>query len=438
MPPLELAGVPAATPPHLKRERLVRYAGVCSEVMPNFLYVSGREPAESLETLQEHGITHVVNCAAAAVPSLFDLKYLDLAMNDDVFEDVAWFVYETLDFVDKCWDDGGRVLVHCARGVSRSCALAIACVMVRTMASYADAYAAVRLCRPICDPNSGFASQLTAWHTRRLKLTSNFAVSFAFRAAYRHDTCVAKLCCEGAPLETLLDPRTAFVLIHDGASFVWHGWRADDRLKECAARCAAWLAAYDAAPPCQFQDHLGEASDEFRARFGVVPIDLPENPAYDADFVGRDESSAANPDLQAAQPPPPSSLASCSSDTTSPTVDATPRLDEKRTRLFEHDGAAWNLVADYDHNDLDPSSLMLLAVENRSAADDDQIYLWVGADAPLLLAAQTTSSRADAVSEFARAAAAFLDRRDDDENTVEVVWGGRETPAFWAAFESGF
>lgn len=423
VPKLELARVPAATPTIMKRERLT---GVCSEVMPKFLYVSGREPAENRDTLREHGITHVVNCASAAVPSPFDLEYLDLAMNDDVFEDVAWFVYVTLDFVDKCWDAGGRVLVHCVRGVSRSCALAIACVMVRTMASYADAYAAVRLCRPVCDPNSGFAAQLVAWHKRR---TSN--VSFAFRAAYRpDDTCIAKLCRrEGAALENLLDPRTAFVLVHDGASFVWRGSRADDRLKDCAARCAAWLAAYDAAPPPQFQDHLGEtSSEEFRTRFGVVPADLPENPDYDADLIRHDESTPVTvPLLQDA----PSSCAA-------PPVLL---LEKKRTRLFELDGAVWDPVADYDHNDLDPTTVMLLTVENSTA---DDAYLWVGADAPLMLAAQgrdpaveeATTLRADAVSELAREAAKFLDRRD--ETAFEVVWGGHETPAFWAAFESGF
>lgn len=53
----------------------------------------------------------------------------------------------------------GKVIVHCAMGVSRSRALVLAYLMICQGLSLAEAIAAVRLNRDI-GPNSGFLQQL--------------------------------------------------------------------------------------------------------------------------------------------------------------------------------------------------------------------------------------------------------------------------------------
>lgn len=53
----------------------------------------------------------------------------------------------------------GKVIVHCAMGVSRSGALVLAYLMICQGLSLAEAIAAVRLNRDI-GPNSGFLQQL--------------------------------------------------------------------------------------------------------------------------------------------------------------------------------------------------------------------------------------------------------------------------------------
>jgi len=56
-----------------------------------------------------------------------------------------------------------RVLVHCARGVSRSASVVIAHHMLTNRICYDDALAYVRTCRAVVRPNAGFERQLREW-----------------------------------------------------------------------------------------------------------------------------------------------------------------------------------------------------------------------------------------------------------------------------------
>lgn len=80
-------------------------------------------------------------------------------------EDLMWFVYSVFDFIEHApvdqrdnmwgctesiktirhrWDKRGRVLVHCAQGVSRSCAFCIAFIMWRNGSGFQEAYISQR------------------------------------------------------------------------------------------------------------------------------------------------------------------------------------------------------------------------------------------------------------------------------------------------------
>ena len=56
--------------------------------------------------------------------------------------------------------DGGKVLLHCSQGVSRSAALAIAHLMWRTGQPFDEAFSAVKQRRGIVNPNIGFTCQV--------------------------------------------------------------------------------------------------------------------------------------------------------------------------------------------------------------------------------------------------------------------------------------
>jgi len=73
---------------------------------------------------------------------------------------------DCLQFIDRARRGGGRVLVHCSQGVSRSTTIAIAFVMWRTRLPYDDVFARFKAVRAVCNPNIGFTCALLLWHKR--------------------------------------------------------------------------------------------------------------------------------------------------------------------------------------------------------------------------------------------------------------------------------
>jgi predicted secreted protein len=64
------------------------YKRVCSEVIENFLYLGSDFIAKDKEILNQHGITHVINCAADYSANYFDgpIKYKKYHLKDHVRE----------------------------------------------------------------------------------------------------------------------------------------------------------------------------------------------------------------------------------------------------------------------------------------------------------------------------------------------------------------
>nr|XP_023658747.1 dual specificity protein phosphatase 13-like [Paramormyrops kingsleyae] len=73
--------------------------------------------------------------------------------------DLSPFFYPTAAFIQTALSQKGRVLVHCAMGVSRSATLVLAYLMIRERLPLLEAICTVKKHRHIC-PNSGFLEQL--------------------------------------------------------------------------------------------------------------------------------------------------------------------------------------------------------------------------------------------------------------------------------------
>ena len=67
---------------------------------------------------------------------------------------------DCIGFIKQAIGKGGRVLVHCFAGVSRSAAVVIAYLMQEHGLSVHSAYSLVRSKRPYIKPNEGFHDQL--------------------------------------------------------------------------------------------------------------------------------------------------------------------------------------------------------------------------------------------------------------------------------------
>lgn len=135
------------------------------------LYLSGSAPIDE-QTLSELGVTAVV-CALSEnelrrtkLRQLYDgcgddgprALYVNLVDADG--SDIACHFDAVSEFVDDELKRGGRVLIHCAAGVSRSTTLVIAYLMRAHNFSLRDAYALTKTRRRIVRPNNGFFEKL--------------------------------------------------------------------------------------------------------------------------------------------------------------------------------------------------------------------------------------------------------------------------------------
>ncbi|XP_029466515.1 dual specificity protein phosphatase 13-like isoform X2 [Rhinatrema bivittatum] len=137
------------------------------QVWPN-LYIGDAWAARNKLLLQELGITHILNAADGKFNVNTGARYYeDLCINyygieayDDPSFAISAFFYKAANFIKHGIDTpGGRVLVHCAMGVSRSAALVLAYLMIHENVNLVKAIKIVNSHRDIC-PNMGFLRQL--------------------------------------------------------------------------------------------------------------------------------------------------------------------------------------------------------------------------------------------------------------------------------------
>ena len=152
---------------------------VFSTLITPTLYIGGQIVASDRALLHQHGITHVVNACGAVCDNYFpeDFSYYRLYLQDKGSEDVLCILYEVYHFISAARASGGKTLIHCQQGVSRSTVLGIGYLMMAgeesensewTYADYQIAYSMVRSKRGISSPNLGFVCQLLAWSRRLL------------------------------------------------------------------------------------------------------------------------------------------------------------------------------------------------------------------------------------------------------------------------------
>ncbi|KAJ6661797.1 hypothetical protein lerEdw1_013319 [Lerista edwardsae] len=140
--------------------------GNVNEVWPN-LYIGDLYIARDIEQLRRMGITHVVNAAAgrfhidtgAKFYKDLPVDYYGVEADDDPKFDLSIYFHPAAKYIRAALNSRGKVLVHCAMGISRSATLVLAFLMICENKTLVDALKTVREHRGVC-PNSGFLSQL--------------------------------------------------------------------------------------------------------------------------------------------------------------------------------------------------------------------------------------------------------------------------------------
>uniref|UniRef100_A0A8D0B3Q9 Dual specificity protein phosphatase n=1 Tax=Salvator merianae TaxID=96440 RepID=A0A8D0B3Q9_SALMN len=141
--------------------------GNVNEVWPN-LYIGDLYIARDKEQLRRMSITHIVNAAAgrfhidtgAKFYKDLPVDYYGVEADDDPKFDLSIYFHPTAKYIRAALNSPrGKVLVHCAMGISRSATLVLAFLMICENLTLEEALKTVREHRGVC-PNSGFLSQL--------------------------------------------------------------------------------------------------------------------------------------------------------------------------------------------------------------------------------------------------------------------------------------
>lgn len=138
------------------------------EILP-YLFLGSCSHSSDLQGLQACGITAVLNVSASC-PNHFEglLRYKSIPVEDSqVVEISAWF-QEAIGFIDSVKDSGGRVLVHCQAGISRSATICLAYLIQSHRVRLDEAFDFVKQRRGVISPNFSFMGQLLQFETQVL------------------------------------------------------------------------------------------------------------------------------------------------------------------------------------------------------------------------------------------------------------------------------
>ncbi|XP_076859360.1 dual specificity protein phosphatase 26-like [Brachyhypopomus gauderio] len=133
------------------------------EVWPR-LYIGDMEMAENRTELRRRNFTHILNCAHSSRrgAEFYDgmgISYLGIEAHDSPAYDMSVNFNTAAEFIHNALRGGGKILVHCHVGVSRSATVVLAYLMLKHSMNLVQAVNTVKEGRGII-PNRGFLRQL--------------------------------------------------------------------------------------------------------------------------------------------------------------------------------------------------------------------------------------------------------------------------------------
>lgn len=163
-----------------------------SSIIEPYLHMGGSFLNSNPQLSPILGYTHVLNIASEISPNWLLLlmlkKYKKIPADDNYSYNIRIIFEEAFQMIDEARQKNGKILVHCAMGISRSATIVIAYLMSRYKMSLNSAYNYVKSIRPEINPNRYFMKKLEEYEKElngnyiRAQLTNsqNQRASFTF------------------------------------------------------------------------------------------------------------------------------------------------------------------------------------------------------------------------------------------------------------------
>ncbi|KAJ8402777.1 hypothetical protein AAFF_G00364490 [Aldrovandia affinis] len=138
------------------------------EILP-FLYLGSAYHASREDYLGDLQITALLNISRRDTQqSKGRFHYKWIPVEDSHFADISSHFQEAIAFIDCVKKSGGKVLVHCEAGISRSPTICMAYIMKTKGLQLEEAFAFIKQRRTLISPNFGFMDQLLQFESEVL------------------------------------------------------------------------------------------------------------------------------------------------------------------------------------------------------------------------------------------------------------------------------
>uniref|UniRef100_A0A7M4EXB8 protein-tyrosine-phosphatase n=2 Tax=Crocodylus porosus TaxID=8502 RepID=A0A7M4EXB8_CROPO len=153
------------------------------EILP-FLYLGSAYHASKCEFLANLHITALLNVSRKSSESFKDQYcYKWIPVEDSHTADISSHFQEAIDFIDCVRRAGGKILVHCEAGISRSPTICMAYLMKMKKFRLEEAFDYIKQRRSLISPNFGFMGQLLQYESEILSSTPSPPVASCKRDA---------------------------------------------------------------------------------------------------------------------------------------------------------------------------------------------------------------------------------------------------------------
>ncbi|KGL74675.1 Dual specificity protein phosphatase 5 [Tinamus guttatus] len=153
------------------------------EILP-FLYLGSAYHASKCEFLANLHITALLNVSRrSSEPFTDQYCYKWIPVEDSHAADISSHFQEAIDFIDCVRRAGGKILVHCEAGISRSPTICMAYLMKTKRLRLEEAFDYVKQRRSLISPNFGFMGQLLQYESEILSSTPSPPVASCKREA---------------------------------------------------------------------------------------------------------------------------------------------------------------------------------------------------------------------------------------------------------------
>nr|XP_025973292.1 dual specificity protein phosphatase 5 [Dromaius novaehollandiae] len=153
------------------------------EILP-FLYLGSAYHASKCEFLANLHITALLNVSRKSSESFKDQYcYKWIPVEDSHTADISSHFQEAIDFIDYVRRAGGKILVHCEAGISRSPTICMAYLMKTKKLRLEEAFDYIKQRRSLISPNFGFMGQLLQYESEILSSTPSPPVASCKREA---------------------------------------------------------------------------------------------------------------------------------------------------------------------------------------------------------------------------------------------------------------